>query len=61
MTIITSTNELPHGYHRMISVRDEAEAEQVRAGRVAYFFRSNIIRICYLFIPAPTAGGQGVG
>lgn len=51
MTTIHSTNELPHGYHWMISVKDEAEAERVRAGRVGYFYRSNVIRICYLFVP----------
>lgn len=51
MITILSTTELPHGWHRMYHVEDEAEAEKIRAGRVAYFRRSKIIKACYLYIP----------
>ena len=50
MTIILKTNELNGGLYRMYQVKDEAEAESVRAGREAYFYRSRILKICYLFI-----------
>lgn len=51
MTIITSTNELPHGLHRYYLVADELEAVKIANGRTAYFYQSNIIQAFYLFVP----------
>lgn len=51
MITITDPTELPDVWHRCYQVKDEAEAEKIRAGRVAYFRRSRVIKACYLYIP----------
>jgi hypothetical protein len=51
MTTILSPNELPHGWHRMYTVKDAAEAEKIANGCTAYLYQSSIIQALYLFIP----------
>lgn len=51
MTHITTTIDLPHGWHRWTIVTDEAEAIAIAAGRKSYLFRSQIIQILYLIVP----------
>jgi hypothetical protein len=51
MNIIQHTNELPHGWHKMIMCKSMEEAERERNGREAYLFKSNVIEAYYLFIP----------
>jgi hypothetical protein len=51
MTTITSPNQLPGGWHRMYTVKDEAEAARIANGRTAYLYQSLIITALYLFVP----------
>lgn len=50
MTTITTTIDLPHGWHRWYIVRDEAEAVQIAGGRKSYLFKSQIIQALYLIV-----------
>jgi len=51
MITIERTNELPHGWHKMIMCKSVDEAEKERDGRTAYLFKSRFIEAWYLFIP----------
>jgi len=51
MTTIHTILDLPQDWMRMYSVKDEAEALRIAAGRKAYFMQSQIIVACYLFVP----------
>ena len=55
MTRIPSTIDLPHGWHEMYCVADEAEALRIAGGRKAYLFQSKVITSLYLFIPVVEA------
>jgi hypothetical protein len=55
MTIIHSTNALPHGLHMMYQITDEAEAARIANGRTAYLYQSKIITAFYLFVPVVEA------
>lgn len=48
---IGSPIELPHGWYEVIQVSNIAEAVQEAAGRLSYFYKSNIIESYYLFVP----------
>lgn len=51
MTTILSPRDLPHGWHMMYTVKDEAEAAKIAGDCAAYLCKSNIIDSLYLFIP----------
>ena len=55
MITIKSPNELPSGWLRMWSVKDEEEAQRIANGRKSFLYQSQIVEWFYLFIPLEAA------